>query len=318
MRYSYAHLGGIDFGFVRFGGTGLGNLLFPWARFIVATRKQGLIPIYPSWFQIKLGPLMRNEPDKRFYRNLFHPPPDHIFGFKKFRLFNTLKKIGETEFKLLREMQGVKSDFMVTFEGMTGQFMPILKDHELVSREFLAMTRDEQKKGLSASLHQTIGVHVRRGDFAQLKHTDVLEHGGVNCQIPLSWYISQIEQLRGAIGSDVSVNVFSDGMDEELLELLALKQVKRINFGSSVADLLALSQSGILVTSGSTFSMWASYLGRMPVIWHAGQLKQRLYYDNQELETETDKNGNLSSGFLGFFRKGLFYSEASKPVSVLK
>jgi hypothetical protein len=50
-----------------------------------------------------------------------------------------------------------------------------------------------------------------------------------------------------------------------------------MSFGSAIADLWALSNANVLVASGSTFSMWASYLGRMPVIWHPGQLSCPLY-----------------------------------------
>ena len=59
-----------------------------------------------------------------------------------------------------------------------------------------------------------------------------------------------------------------------------------------MADLLALSRSELLIASGSTFSMWASYLGRMPVIWYPGRLKQKLYFDNEALEVECDGQNN--------------------------
>ena len=298
MRYSYARLGGIDTGIFRLGGTGLGNLLFPWARFIVATHKHGLVPIYPTWFQIKLGPLLRNERDKRFYLDLFRPPAGHIHGFRKLLLLSALEKVQESDLERLK----AQPDFIVAFKGMAGHFQPILKDHVLVLTELLNMIRDKHIKNLTESLRKSIGVHVRRGDFTPLKG-ELPAPAAVNCQIPLSWYISQIEQLRQVVGPQTSVNVFSDGSSEELSELLALKNIRRVNFGSSVADLLALSRSGILVASGSTFSMWASYLGRMPVIWHAGQLKQKLYYDFEGFETESDTNGKLPPLFLDLLEK---------------
>ncbi len=299
MYYSYAKLAGIDFGFFRFPGMGLGNLLFPWARFIVAARKYDLVPIYPTWFQIKIGQMLRNETDKRFYHGLFYNSGDYIDGLKKLYLLNTLKKIKETDFyELIREKQVIRQNAIMVFEGMDGHFNQILKDHGLILSELLKMTREQHKKGFTELRRQTIGVHVRRGDFSKPQSRDVLETGGVNYRIPLSWYACQIEQIRRVVGSHVLVNIFSDGTDEELSELLALRHVKKTSFGSSIADLLALSRSGVLVASGSTFSMWASYLGRMPVVWHKGQLKQKLYYENEGVEIECDDHSKLPLSFL--------------------
>ena len=75
---------------------------------------------------------------------------------------------------------------------------------------------------------------------------------------------------------------------DELSELLALPDCVRCGFTSSIGDMIGLSRASILVASGSTFSMWASYLGRMPVVWHPGQLRQRLYYENSNTEIEFD------------------------------
>lgn len=297
--YSYARLGGIDFGLFRFPGMGLGNLLFPWARFMVATRKHHLIPICPTWFQIKIGPILRNESDKRFYHGLFQNPPGHITGYQKLYLLNALKKVKESDLEqFLQQKNSIKQNVVVVFSGMTGQFAPILKDHGFILAELLKITRQEHKQGFTESFRKIIGVHVRRGDFASPENERVLVNGSVNYRIPLSWYIRQIKQLREVVGTDIPVHIFSDGTDEELSELFELHNVKRMNFGSSLADLLALSQSGILIASGSTFSMWASYLGRMPVIWHKGQLKQRLYYEMEGMEIECDHHSKLPESFI--------------------
>ena len=80
--------------------------------------------------------------------------------------------------------------------------------------------------------------------------------------------------------------MFSDASDEELRPLLGRPNVQRAFFGSSVADLLAMSTASVLIASGSTFSMWAAYLGRMPVIWPKDQRRQRLHGDAWEYEVE--------------------------------
>jgi hypothetical protein len=47
--------------------------------------------------------------------------------------------------------------------------------------------------------------------------------------------------------------------------------------------------------------MWAAYLGRMPAVWHKGQLRQRLYYEQPEIELEFE--GGLPENFIAQVRK---------------
>ena len=56
---------------IRLGGPGLGNLLFPFARAIIYSNKNNIPLINPTWPNIKVGPVLRNERDKRFYIDLF-------------------------------------------------------------------------------------------------------------------------------------------------------------------------------------------------------------------------------------------------------
>jgi hypothetical protein len=86
MLYSYVHPSRYDLSFVRILGPGLANLLFPWARFITATERFQLAPIEPTWFQLKVGPFLRNELDKRTHHNLFRHTGEQISGRRKVRL----------------------------------------------------------------------------------------------------------------------------------------------------------------------------------------------------------------------------------------
>src|SRR5205085_696868 len=95
-------------------------------------------------------------------------------------------------------------------------------------------------------------------------------------------------ELRSAMGSTVPVWVFSDASDDEIRPLLAITGVRRVFFGSAIADLLAMSTAKVLVASGSTFSMWAAFLGRMPVIWPPHNRRQKLHGSNWEFEIELD------------------------------
>jgi hypothetical protein len=68
--------------------------------------------------------------------------------------------------------------------------------------------------------------------------------------------------------------------------LLSQENVRRREFGSSIADILALSRSRILIASGSTFSQWASYLGQIPTITHPGKIDQSVMLENTDTEIE--------------------------------
>ena len=54
--------------------------------------------------------------------------------------------------------------------------------------------------------------------------------------------------------------------------------------------MLALSQSQILIASASTFSKWASYLGRMPTVWYPGVHRHALFSNKEIFEGEIDYN----------------------------
>jgi len=280
MIYSYA----------RVRALGLGNLLFPWARAVVATDKYGLTPIWPTWFQPRVGPFLRREKDKRLYFDLFSRPSYYVGGIRKLRLLRAAERISEATINddpAALATTGERNR-IVEFSGMGGYFQSILTDHDLVRRELINMTRPHHKRSLAFDFSGSVSVHVRMGEFTVPSDASVLKTGAENLRHPMSWYAEQVTRIRRACGRDITAYVFSDGTDEELAELLALPNTRRMFFGSSLGDLLALSRAEVLVASGSTFSMWASYLGRMPVIWHTGQIRQRLYYDRPDFEIQSD------------------------------
>ncbi len=93
-----------------------------------------------------------------------------------------------------------------------------------------------------------MSVHIRLGDFKGSRAT------------PIQWYVNTLNKLRSDVGHDWPIYIFSDGTDEELMPVMRLPNATRLTFGSSLADLLALSKAHILIGSaGSTFSQWASF-----------------------------------------------------------
>jgi hypothetical protein len=192
---------------------------------------------------------------------------------------------------------------IIVFEKREELFNPILDQHALVREELISITRPEHLRGILANRDDSIAVHVRLGDFAVPEGGESeVRSGAWNLRIPLAWYGNAIAACRRALGYDASVRIFSDGTNEELRPLLDMPGVGRSFFGTSIADLLALSAAPLFIASGSTFSMWASYLGRMPVIWYPGQLKGRLYYDQPQAEIELESGDDLPESFVECLR----------------
>ena len=295
MVYSYPKIGGYDMIFFRLGGAGLGNLLFPWARSIVAARNNDWTPVFPTWPQLKLGPTLRGELDKRAYSDLFEPTEVYASKFKKIRLFLGANKYYESDIK---SEVGVGNDSaVILFSGIDGYFKNVKKDHKFVKSQLLNITREKHKYGFEKGFGDSICVHVRLQDFKEPDPGD-LSSGPGPYRIPLEWHIEKIQQIREKLGNRIKVNVFSGSPNEELKPILDMKNVERKFFGSSIADMLALSTAGILIASNSTFSMWASYLGRMPAIWYPTQQPHPLYTENTELEVSYGYGEKLPKEFV--------------------
>jgi hypothetical protein len=272
--YIFAKLGKFEFLFTRFLGSGLGNILFPWARSVVAAKKYGLQCIEPTWLNLRVGSIIRKEKDLRIYNDLFYNANKNICGLRKIIIFLFLKTVTEEEL----ERGCIYENRIVIFSGMQGFFQPIINDYEFINYQLIKMTSPKHLLGLSYDFSNSISLHVRLGDFKVGKQTTSID-----------WFVNVVNLVRKISDSDLKVYIFSDGSDTELAPLLALDNSQRLVFGSSIADLLALSRANMLIGSkGSTFSMWASYLGRMPVIWPMGGLTQRLYSDNCFQEIESD------------------------------
>ena len=251
--YAFAHLGGdLDLGLLRLRGVGLANMLFPWARYVVAARKLRLQKIAPTWSQIAHRHWIRNDDDKRWYGDLFHSASDEITGSTRLRRLGTLTR--RTESDAGKFANDPKS--LIVFSGRHDYFHEVLTEYATVRAALMEITEPKHIRPLTEGYSPAIAVHVRLGDF---KAANVPAGVSVtNTRISMDWYVNIIQGLRPELG-DLKVDVFSDGTDEELRPLTTLSGSHRKTFGSSIADILALSCSAILVSSGSTFSMWASY-----------------------------------------------------------
>ncbi len=257
--YSYPRFNGLDLRFVRIGGPGLGNLLLPWSRFIVKTKELNLKPINPTWPQIKWGTLMRRENDRRWYTSLFKTMPGSIEGFRKQYLLSTLPHVAEEDIPSLESRRPYPC--VIVFRDHKNYFQDIIDKYQLVKEALEMITQSEHLEKRKCLPSPFIGVHVRLGDFPSAANQIEVLSGRINVRIPLAWYAHVLAQLKASACADWPVLIFSDGRNAELTPLLDLPNCRRISFGSSLADLWGLACSNVLIASGSTYSMWASFLG---------------------------------------------------------
>lgn len=297
-RYTYAKLSRLDFGLFRLLGPGLGNLLFPWARSIVLAEKNNWTPIVPTWTHLEIGPILKGHRKTRFYGDLFESHSGYASGLQKARALLSARWISEKELEGGLDLEDYKWSTVIVCKGMQDHFKGIMEDHNIVHRELLSMTREKHKNGIQKVPKRSICVHVRLGDdFVEPGPDEDPRDAGHNTKLPLSWYIEKLSQVRSVVGESVPAYVFSDVDNDRLKPIVEAPNTSRAYFGSSIADMLALSQAGVLIASGSSFSMWASYLGRMPVIWYPGQRRQRLYYEKGALEIESGPEVSLPHPF---------------------
>ena len=293
MAYIYPKFSKNEFIGVRLGGAGLGNLLFTWSRVIAASERYKAKLIWPTWPSIKIGPWLRNEKDKRAYIGLFSNKTGMCGGLKKYTKLcfgrkihtNNLDEIdwanlGENDIVVYDDFKLAPGAFQMNFNG-TREY------RERIVEIIYENIGEKERKALSYNASGSIGIHVRLGDFSMT--TEELNTGKNNMRIQISWYVAMVNKIREAAGWIVPVYIFSDGTDEELLELTTLPVAKRITFGSSISDILGLSRFPLMISSGSSFSLWARFIGNNSSISYPNQIKDRVHTgDGFEIELGAD------------------------------
>ncbi|NOX41797.1 MAG: hypothetical protein GXP05_15240 [Alphaproteobacteria bacterium] len=177
-------------------------------------------------------------------------------------------------------------------------FCEIVGHSEIVRKSLIDMTRPKYRPALPT--HPHIAIHVRGGDFSQPSSLEEIKSGRHNLQIPADWYVKMLKGLRKRLGDTLPAIVYSDFADEELVPLLSLLHVKRSPYREAISDMLAMSQANAIISSGSGFSRWASYLGQVPRLCFPGQRTVRTLgpvVDGTDMEPECEVAGEIPEGF---------------------
>lgn len=95
-----------------------------------------------------------------------------------------------------------------------------------------------------------VGIHVRRGDFANFEWIQ-----------PIEVFCRMLRGVREIAGKDVPATVFTDGREDDVRPLLSMGSVSLAASNRDIVDMLLLSRSKLLITSrASTYSNWAAFL----------------------------------------------------------
>ena len=293
MKYVYPKFSNIDFGFVRLGGAGLGNLLSIFSRAVILSRNNGFRMIWPTWPSIKVGPWIRHEKDKRFYGDLFISNSNYVTGIKKEELLLSSKKYLITNENANDELPILPDNGVYEYSAFSMRFKDIIPYREILKNEIISITRERNKRFLEHDFSSEINVHVRLGDFAK-PNAEQEKRERFNTQLPINWYVKAINDIKSVLGNSVRFNIFSDGSDEELKPILEIPQCSRMFWGSAIADILALSQSKVIIASGSSFSLWARFLGNRSCLTFSNQLFEKVCEGENKFEYDYGFDDELS------------------------
>jgi hypothetical protein len=273
------------------GRAGLASMLLPWARCEIFRHEHNVPMLAPRWTQPKIGPWLRGEKDKRYYLGLFNNA-GYIRGPRAWMIHLTARKITEQEFSPERCQASGKT--MVIFRGDQPLFGPILGHRELIARRLMEILSAKVRRRLAEQPADfVIAAHVRRGDKPTIGYGQ--PQTGANQTMPDEWFMRCIENIRGVLGYPAPVRVFSDAWPEQLQKVLALPNVSLSPQQPAIVDILTMARSRILIcTAHSMFSMWPTYLGRMPSLWYPGGAPG-INKDLANYESETDLEGGLGA-----------------------
>ncbi len=291
MTYIYPQFSDFELPGVRLAGPGLGNLLLIYFRAWLAAREHGYAFIWPTWPSFKPGAIIRREKDKRFYADLFRNRSAYTDGLKKQRLIRQrgAVRVTERDFDFSRVSDGQ----VILYSYFHMGFQDLVPHADEIREEIVRNLSRKSARGLEGDMSRCVNIHVRLGDFG--KNQTALNAGKNNMRIGIGWYAATVRKLKAILGDGITFNVFSDGTDEELAELLAINGVRRVFYGNSLADILALSRAPLMIASGSSFSLWARFLGQCSSISYPMQIKDHvLCSESRGFEIECAEDADLS------------------------
>jgi Glycosyl transferase family 11 len=274
----YARLSKYDFHLFRSPGPGLGNLLFPWARAVVCHTNFGGHLISPTWRNMKLGPWLRREADKRIYGDVFKHRPLKKWFQDLIIKARHLRAISEHEYYDFigtgKKGSPVPEPTLVVFEGMEGYFSSVAGHEDLIRS---ALRQESRIPIDQAPAH--IAVHVRLSDFvaAPAGANQIYTR---NTRVDIAWYESEIQRVQG-LYRDLPIRIYTDDREcPGIRKLASLERASVVAPTNALVDMLKMSEAAHIVLSASTFSLWAAFLSKATV-----SARNRELFDDYRIRT---------------------------------
>ena len=298
------------YGYAEVGSFGLTHSLLSWARCRLWCNYNKVPMLAPSWLHLRghIGPILRREYDSRQYHRLFRFP-SYVNGLHKHCILSTFKHVSAESADLENLSYNGQPTVLIFKNSIVNNdedhFHNIRGRSSQVLKELKDMTKSKYLPVTIAFPH--IAIHVRMGDFIPYTDASLLRKAARNRRLPIDWYCSILASLQKRLGK-FNTYLYSDGTNEELMPLLRMQGVVRSPRQSSVTDLLCLSQAKLVVTSGSGFGTWGSYLGNSPRICYPGQRFVRVLDLNPDIdfEPECETGDDIKEDFLCHVAKALF------------
>jgi hypothetical protein len=260
------------YAYARLDRTGLGNMLFPWARAEVFCRQHGCPALAPAWTKVvRLGPWIRGEKDKRLYWQVFSSG-GYVSGLRKQAILLTSKRVLESEAAANKDIESHATNCVVEFRGMEHHFTPFASEGIFIRDRLTQVAQPWVSKTVQAEWpaeRRFIAVHIRRGDF-QPWHPRRAGESVMQMQLPIAWYELAIRRAKEMIGDDVETLVFTDDREHGLEAILGNRNTQLATDAPALCHMLALANAAAIVGSASTFSWWAAFLSTAPAIWFPG------------------------------------------------
>lgn len=279
MIYHYPKLSNYDFLFFRVQGAGLANNLFPIYRAFQKSKETNGVFIFPPIVQLKIGPLIRGESDKRVYLNLFKRRSfDELMKLKV--LFSS-NKYDELSFNLLNK----DKDGVIIYRGIedlsgNNNFYFFKSFQHEFKEEFVSMLFNKSKKKnrliyeLNEIKKNDICVHIRRGDFpVKGLGKDPFR------QIKDYWYVKALRYIVEEFPKS-KIRIFTDDPSSITSEILSIGNATIDSSYNAFHAILKMSAHGTIVASTSTFSLWSAFIGDQKIITNNESNLSR-FIDNQ-------------------------------------
>ena len=255
--YHLPVLSDLDFGVIRSAGPGLGNLLFPISRALIAAHEssEGVF-IQPTMRQIKLGPFIRNEPDKRVYSGILKSRKIENWKYRLKTLY--IPRFNESDF--LSRVQ--TNEYTVEYKGLKNYFFDLIHHQDLI----VSWIKTIAKKHAFDTPSYDIAVHIRWGDFQPYEKG--VRSGSM--RQPLDWYKAALEYaIKSRNLTNAKIVIFSDLPAKNLKAFVDLYGAEIDNSPNALYAISRMGKSALILSSRSTFSMWGAFVGNCDILWDA-------------------------------------------------